>query len=116
MVDSSWKDIDDDVTETFAVPDTLKTCVSVIPSKLRFVALVANVLKRQKSLVFVNTMAEVNFLHETLSNMGMPQNKELTFYRLHGDMEQQERVENMTKFRADSHGKKTFEFKNLIEL
>ena len=49
-------------------------------------------------------MAEVNFLHETLSNMEMPQNRKLTFYRLHGDMEQQERVENMTKCRADSHG------------
>ena len=104
MVDPILKDTDDDVTETFAVPDTLKTCVSVIPSKLRFVALIANVLKRPKSLVFVNTMAEVNFLHEILSNMEMPQNRKLTFYRLHGDMEQQERVENMTKFRADSHG------------
>jgi len=98
------KDTDDDETETFAVPDTLETCVSVIPSKLRFVALIANLSKRPKSLVFVNTMAEVNFLHETLSNMEMPNGSmlnPLTFYRLHGDMEQAERVANMTKFRAD---------------
>ena len=98
------KDTEDDETETFAVPDTLETCVSVIPSKLRFVALIANVLKRPKSLVFVNTMAEVNFLHETLSNMEMPRGAKLTFYRLHGDMEQAERVANMTQFRADSKG------------
>ena len=80
------------------------TVYLVIPSKLRFVALVANLLTCPKSLVFVNTMAEVNFLHETLSNMEMPQKSKRNFYRLHGDMEQPQRVENLKSFRADSEG------------
>ena len=97
---------EDGIQEKFAVPESLSLNVAVIPPKQRLVLLVASVLKTNKSLVFVNTMAEVNFLHEVLSHMDLPRKVKRTFFRLHGDMEQAERLENFTQFQKTDKGKK----------
>ena len=62
---------EDGIQEKFAVPESLSLNVAVIPPKQRLVLLVASVLKTNKSLVFVNTMAEVNFLHEVFESWHM---------------------------------------------
>ena len=59
-------------TEKFAIPSALAMRVSVIPPKLRLIILAAAVLEKDKSVVFVNTMAEVNFIHEIFSKIGLP--------------------------------------------
>ena len=97
---------EDGIQEKFAVPESLSLNVAVIPPKQRLVLLVASVLKTNKSLVFVNTMAEVNFLHEVLTHMDLPRKVKRTFFRLHGDMEQAERVENFTQFQKTDKGNK----------
>lgn len=48
--------------------------------------------------MFVNTMAEVNFLFEIFSKLGYPRKMKMQTHRLHGNMEQKERVENMNAF------------------
>ena len=98
---------EDGIQEKFAVPESLSLNVAVIPPKQRLVLLVASVLKTNKSLVFVNTMAEVNFLHEVLTHMDLPRKVKRTFFRLHGDMEQAERVENFTQFQKTDKGNKS---------
>jgi len=74
---------EDGIQEKFAVPESLSMNVTVVPPKLRFVILVCSILKSRKSLVFVNTMAEVNFLHQILENIELPRKMKRTFYRYH---------------------------------
>ena len=73
---------EDGIQEKFAVPESLSMNVTVVPPKLRFVILACAILKARKSLIFVNTMAEVNFLHEVLSNIELPRKLKRSFYRL----------------------------------
>ncbi|CAG5088024.1 Oidioi.mRNA.OKI2018_I69.PAR.g11706.t1.cds [Oikopleura dioica] len=84
--------------EKFAIPNTLQMRVVVIPPKLRLICLASAILEKKKTLVFVNTMAEVNFLFEIFSKIGFPRKMKMLTHRLHGNMEQKERVENMNSF------------------
>jgi ATP-dependent RNA helicase DDX31/DBP7 len=84
--------------EKFAIPNTLQMRVVVIPPKLRLICLASSILEKKKTLVFVNTMAEVNFLFEIFSKLGYPRKMKMQTHRLHGNMEQKERVENMNSF------------------
>ena len=48
--------------------------VAVIPPKIRLLILGSAILEKRKTLVFVNTMAEVNFIHEIFDKVGFPKN------------------------------------------
>lgn len=66
-----------EATEKFAIPTTLTMKVCVVPPKLRLIVLATAVLEKKKTLVFTNTMAEVNFIHEIFTKVGLP--KEVIF-------------------------------------
>ncbi|NWV39048.1 DDX31 helicase, partial [Grantiella picta] len=102
--------------ENFAVPETLKQYVMMVPSKLRLVTLAAFILqkckfeKRHKMIIFFSSCEQVEFYHELLvkvlsggSESEQPGRSSLSsvslqFLRLHGDMEQEERTEVFQEF------------------
>uniref|UniRef100_A0A8C5XAC3 ATP-dependent RNA helicase n=1 Tax=Malurus cyaneus samueli TaxID=2593467 RepID=A0A8C5XAC3_9PASS len=93
--------------ENFAVPETLKQYVMMVPSKLKLVTLAAFILqkckfeKRHKMIIFFSSCEQVEFYHELLvkvlaggSESEQPAHSSLSpvslqFLRLHGDMEQE---------------------------
>ncbi|NXU20912.1 DDX31 helicase, partial [Pardalotus punctatus] len=108
--------------ENFAVPDTLKQYVVMVPSKLRLVTLAAFILqkckfeKRHKMIIFFSSCEQVEFYHELLvkvlsggSEAEQPGRSPLSsvslqFLRLHGDMEQEERTEVFQEFLKSKTG------------
>ncbi|NWV59252.1 DDX31 helicase, partial [Malurus elegans] len=108
--------------ENFAVPETLKQYVMMVPSKLKLVTLAAFILqkckfeKRHKMIIFFSSCEQVEFYHELLlkvlaggSESEQPGHSSLSpvslqFLRLHGDMEQEERTEVFQEFLKSKTG------------
>jgi len=72
-----------DSTEKFAIPESLSMQVCVVPPKLRLIALSAAVLAKSKTLLFANTMAEVNFIYEIFSKIGLPRNVCKIYFKIY---------------------------------
>uniref|UniRef100_A0A2I2ZWF4 ATP-dependent RNA helicase n=1 Tax=Gorilla gorilla gorilla TaxID=9595 RepID=A0A2I2ZWF4_GORGO len=107
---------------SFAIPESLKQHVTVVPSKLRLVCLAAFILQKckfekdQKMVVFFSSCELVEFhyslfLQTLLSSSGAPASGQLPsasmrlkFLRLHGGMEQQERTAVFQEFSHSRRG------------
>ncbi|XP_055367284.1 LOW QUALITY PROTEIN: probable ATP-dependent RNA helicase DDX31 [Betta splendens] len=95
----------------FAVPESLKQFVVVVPSKIRLVCLAAFILDKckfsqnNKLIVFVSSCEAVEFLH-TLFVSVLSANCEpvLHFLRLHGNMKQEERIDVFHQFSVSACG------------
>ncbi|XP_043913856.1 probable ATP-dependent RNA helicase DDX31 [Protopterus annectens] len=106
----------------FTVPEKLKQHVVIVPSKLRLVTLAAFILKtckfekNQKVIIFFSSCDSVEF-HHTIFQKVLCENLEgeelqpqptfvsqLTFLRLHGNMEQEERMEVFQQFSQSREG------------
>ncbi|XP_010898397.2 probable ATP-dependent RNA helicase DDX31 [Esox lucius] len=89
--------------DSFAVPERLQQHMVVVPSKLRLVCLAAFLLskckfeKDHKIIVFVSSCEAVEFLltlfNAVLCGPKAKQQPLLSFFRLHGNMKQEERTE-----------------------
>uniref|UniRef100_A0A4W4HM98 ATP-dependent RNA helicase n=1 Tax=Electrophorus electricus TaxID=8005 RepID=A0A4W4HM98_ELEEL len=103
--------------DSYAVPSRLQQHVVVVPSKLRLVCLAAVILAKckyergQKLIVFVSSCEAVEFLLTLLSAVlsdkpagsHKPQ-LAFGFFRLHGNMQQQERTEVFQEFSQSQSG------------
>uniref|UniRef100_A0A674CUK7 ATP-dependent RNA helicase n=1 Tax=Salmo trutta TaxID=8032 RepID=A0A674CUK7_SALTR len=95
-------------SDRFAVPERLQQHMVVVPSKLRLVCLAAFILskckfeKGHKIIVFVSSCEAVEFLlilfNAVLSGPKAKQQPPLSFFRLHGNMKQEERTEVFQEF------------------
>lgn len=95
-------------SDRFAVPERLQQHMVVVPSKLRLVCLAAFILskckfeKGHKIIVFVSSCEAVEFLlilfNAVLSGPKAKQQPLLSFFRLHGNMKQEERTEVFQEF------------------
>uniref|UniRef100_A0A8D0CVG5 ATP-dependent RNA helicase n=1 Tax=Sander lucioperca TaxID=283035 RepID=A0A8D0CVG5_SANLU len=87
-------------SESFALPESLKQYVVVVPSKIRLVCLAAFILDKckfsqnNKLIVFFSSCEAVEFLHSlftsVLSGPSTNQKPQLSFLRLHGNMKQED--------------------------
>ncbi|KAL7836783.1 hypothetical protein AOLI_G00280670 [Acnodon oligacanthus] len=106
-----------DLTDSYAIPDKLQQYMVVVPSKLRLVCLAAFILakckfeKSQKLIIFVSSCEAVEFLVTLLSNVlcGKPSTTSkhqppISFLRLHGNMQQEERMEVFQEFSQSNTG------------
>uniref|UniRef100_A0AAV2MPM1 ATP-dependent RNA helicase n=1 Tax=Knipowitschia caucasica TaxID=637954 RepID=A0AAV2MPM1_KNICA len=82
--------------QTFSVPEGLKQYVVIVPSKVRLVCLASLILDKcqvneSKIVVFVSSCEVVEFLHLILSFIlnKHSTNRQLNFWRLHGNMKQE---------------------------
>ncbi|XP_034547560.1 probable ATP-dependent RNA helicase DDX31 [Notolabrus celidotus] len=101
-------------SESFAVPESLKQFVVVVPSKIRLVCLAAFILDKckfsqnNKLIIFVSSCEAVKFLHSiftsVLSGPSTNQKPKLSFMRLHGNMKQEERSEVFQEFSTSKSG------------
>uniref|UniRef100_H3AHU7 ATP-dependent RNA helicase n=1 Tax=Latimeria chalumnae TaxID=7897 RepID=H3AHU7_LATCH len=110
-------------SESFVIPEKLKQHVVIVPSKLRLTTLGAFILakckfeKGQKLIVFFSSCESVEFHHtlftKVLSEKAMGREEPtqtasspspITFLRLHGNMEQQERTEVFLQFIQSKSG------------
>ncbi|XP_076003688.1 ATP-dependent DNA helicase DDX31 [Genypterus blacodes] len=101
-------------SESFAIPESLKQFVVVVPSKIRLVCLAAFILDKckfsqgNKLIVFVSSCEAVDFLLSVFSSVlcGPSANHKppLNFLRLHGNMKQEERSEAFQKFSTCQSG------------
>lgn len=95
-------------TEHYALPSQLNLHFMVVPAKLRLISLcsfiVTNCSKKMlKALIFMTTQDSVDFHHALFTNLFLPYlaNSDLTqvkFFRLHGNMEQQDRMSVFSEF------------------
>ncbi|XP_072520794.1 ATP-dependent DNA helicase DDX31 isoform X2 [Salminus brasiliensis] len=105
------------MTDSYAIPEKLQQHVVVVPSKLRLVCLAAFILAKckfeqgQKLIVFVSSCEAVEFLVTLLSTVlcGEPtttskQKAPINFLRLHGNMQQEERMEVFQEFSQSKAG------------
>ncbi|KAI5613026.1 putative ATP-dependent RNA helicase DDX31 [Silurus asotus] len=103
--------------DSYTVPDNLQQYMVVVPSKLRLVCLAAFILARckfeqdQKVIVFISSCEAVEFLITLLSTVlcgkSSTENKQqlsISFLRLHGNMEQEERTEVFQEFSQSKTG------------
>uniref|UniRef100_A0A671NRW8 ATP-dependent RNA helicase n=1 Tax=Sinocyclocheilus anshuiensis TaxID=1608454 RepID=A0A671NRW8_9TELE len=101
------------LSDSYAVPERLQQHVVVVPSKLHLVCLAAFILakckfeQRQKLIVFISSCEAVEFLLTLFtavlcvkpSTTSTKQTStSLNFYRLHGNMRQEERTEVFQEF------------------
>ncbi|CAM4542626.1 hypothetical protein PO909_026090 [Leuciscus waleckii] len=100
------------LSDSYAVPERLQQHVVVVPSKLHLVCLAAFILtkckfeKRQKLIVFISSCEAVEFLLtlftavlcENPNTTSTKRTSDLNFYRLHGNMRQEERTEMFQEF------------------
>lgn len=100
------------LSDSYAVPERLQQHVVVVPSKLHLVCLAAFILakckfeQRQKLIIFISSCEAVEFLLtlftavlcEIPSNTSTKSTSCLNFYRLHGNMRQEERTEVFQEF------------------
>nr|XP_683832.2 probable ATP-dependent RNA helicase DDX31 [Danio rerio] len=100
------------LSDSYAVPERLQQHVVVVPSKLHLVCLAAFILakckfeQRQKLVIFISSCEAVEFLLnlftavlcEIPSNTSSKSTSCLNFYRLHGNMRQEERTEVFQEF------------------
>ncbi|KAL7839845.1 hypothetical protein SRHO_G00265030 [Serrasalmus rhombeus] len=106
-----------DLTDSYAIPDKLQQHMVVVPSKLRLVCLAAFILakckfeKSQKLIIFVSSCEAVEFLLTLLSTVlcGKPSTTSkhqppISFLRLHGNMQQEERMEVFQEFSQSNTG------------
>jgi ATP-dependent RNA helicase DDX31/DBP7 len=88
-----------DAAQQFHTPVTLKQHYMVVPCKQRLVALSAflqwQIRHRARILVFFSSCAEVDYLFALLSAK-----LKLPFFKLHGQMNQIDRVKSFTAFRS----------------
>uniref|UniRef100_A0A8C9XT98 ATP-dependent RNA helicase n=1 Tax=Sander lucioperca TaxID=283035 RepID=A0A8C9XT98_SANLU len=101
-------------SESFALPESLKQYVVVVPSKIRLVCLAAFILDKckfsqnNKLIVFFSSCEAVEFLHSlftsVLSGPSTNQKPQLSFLRLHGNMKQEERSEVFQQFSVSNSG------------
>uniref|UniRef100_A0A069DZH0 ATP-dependent RNA helicase n=1 Tax=Panstrongylus megistus TaxID=65343 RepID=A0A069DZH0_9HEMI len=98
----------DDVLSHFVIPQTLDQKYVIVPTKLRLVLLSATIKyyyqleKTNKVLIFMATQDMVNFYTELLSCA--PEMKNISFFKLHGNMTQIGRTEVFKKFRSTVSG------------
>ncbi|KAK9974968.1 hypothetical protein ABG768_023032 [Culter alburnus] len=100
------------LSDSYAVPERLQQHVVVVPSKLHLVCLAAFILtkckfeQRQKLIVFISSCEAVEFLLtlftavlcENPNTTSTKSTSYLNFYRLHGNMRQEERTEVFQEF------------------
>ncbi|XP_039515733.1 probable ATP-dependent RNA helicase DDX31 [Pimephales promelas] len=100
------------LSDSYAVPERLQQHVVVVPSKLHLVCLAAFILtkckfeQRQKLIVFISSCEAVEFLLtlftavlcENPNTASSKRTSYLNFYRLHGNMRQEERTEMYQEF------------------
>ncbi|XP_073696709.1 ATP-dependent DNA helicase DDX31 [Garra rufa] len=101
------------LSDSYAVPERLQQHVVVVPSKLHLVCLAAFVLakckfeQRQKLIVFISSCEAVEFLLTLLTAVLCEKpnttstkhtSTSLNFYRLHGNMRQEDRTEVFQEF------------------
>ncbi|XP_008150923.1 probable ATP-dependent RNA helicase DDX31 [Eptesicus fuscus] len=114
--DDDDDDDDDEELDGFAIPEGLEQYVVVVPSKLRLVCLAAFILQKckfetdQKLIVFFSSCELVEFHYHLffqtlLGGAGAPASGQLpsggprlTFLRLHGNMDQEERTAVFREF------------------
>uniref|UniRef100_R4G333 ATP-dependent RNA helicase n=1 Tax=Rhodnius prolixus TaxID=13249 RepID=R4G333_RHOPR len=98
----------DEVSLHFVIPQTLDQKYVIVAAKLRLVLLTATINyhykqeKTNKILIFMATQDMVNFYTELLSCA--TQMKNISFFKLHGNMTQIERTEVFRKFRSTVSG------------
>ncbi|XP_051532078.1 probable ATP-dependent RNA helicase DDX31 [Myxocyprinus asiaticus] len=97
------------LSDSYAVPERLQQHMVVVPSKLRLVCLATFILAKckfkhgQKLIVFMSSCEAVEFLLTLFTEVlcektNTTSNKYLNFYRLHGNMKQEERTEVFQEF------------------
>ncbi|XP_016409663.1 probable ATP-dependent RNA helicase DDX31 isoform X2 [Sinocyclocheilus rhinocerous] len=101
------------LSDSYAVPERLQQHVVVVPSKLHLVCLAAFILtkckfeQRQKLIVFISSCEAVEFLLTLFTAVLCVKpsttstkhtSTSLNFYRLHGNMRQEERTEVFQEF------------------
>ncbi|XP_059404254.1 probable ATP-dependent RNA helicase DDX31 [Carassius carassius] len=101
------------LSDSYAVPERLQQHVVVVPSKLHLVSLAAFILakckfeQRQKIIVFISSCEAVEFLLALFTAVLCVKpsaastkhtSTSLYFYRLHGNMRQEERTEAFQEF------------------
>ncbi|XP_066509739.1 ATP-dependent DNA helicase DDX31-like [Hoplias malabaricus] len=104
-------------TDSYAIPDKLQQHMVVVPSKLRLVCLGAFILakckfeKGQKLIIFVSSCEAVEFLVTLLSTVlcnkpsAMSKHQAaINFLRLHGNMQQEDRMEVFEEFSKSNAG------------
>lgn len=127
VLDKSWdqpnpKEVANTQPDSFAIPESLDQHVVLVPSKLRLVCLAAFILQKckfekdQKMIVFFSSCELVEFhyslfLHTLPCLSGSPTSEQLpsaswplTFLRLHGNMEQEERTSVFHEFSQSGTG------------
>ncbi|XP_060245752.1 probable ATP-dependent RNA helicase DDX31 isoform X4 [Meriones unguiculatus] len=127
VLDKSWdqpnpKEVANTQPDSFAIPESLDQHVVLVPSKLRLVCLAAFILQKckfekdQKIIVFFSSCELVEFhyslfLHTLPCLSGSPTSEQLpsaswplTFLRLHGNMEQEERTSVFHEFSQSGTG------------
>uniref|UniRef100_A0A8B9H7W9 ATP-dependent RNA helicase n=2 Tax=Astyanax mexicanus TaxID=7994 RepID=A0A8B9H7W9_ASTMX len=105
------------VTDSYAIPEKLQQHVVVVPSKLRLVCLATFILAKckfqhgQKLIVFVSSCEVVEFLVTILSKVlesepdtTSKRQQPINFLRLHGNMQQEERMEVFQEFSQSKAG------------
>ncbi|XP_055943163.1 probable ATP-dependent RNA helicase DDX31 [Argiope bruennichi] len=104
---------DSDESHELAVPKHLKQFLAVVPAKLRLVSLsgfiINNCLKFGfKGLIFMCSQNSVDFHYSLFRGVLAPvlehKQHKCKFYRLHGNMKQEERTEIFTAFRSNKEG------------
>ncbi|XP_055455883.1 probable ATP-dependent RNA helicase DDX31 isoform X2 [Psammomys obesus] len=127
VLDKSWdqpnpKEVANTQPDSFAIPESLDQHVVLVPSKLRLVCLAAFILQKckfekdQKMIVFFSSCELVEFhyslflhtlpcLSGSLTSEQLPSASwPLTFLRLHGNMEQEERTSVFHEFSQSGTG------------
>lgn len=104
---------DDEECQEYAIPKNLKQYITVVPAKLRLVTLsgfiVDNCFKFGfKGLIFMCSQSCVDFHYFLFSSVLSPillkKENQCKFYRLHGNMKQEERTEIFSAFKSNKEG------------
>ncbi|XP_035217704.1 probable ATP-dependent RNA helicase DDX31 [Stegodyphus dumicola] len=99
--------------ENLVVPNNLKQYVVIVPSKLRLAVIsgfiIDNCVKGGfKALIFMCSQSSVNFHYSlfsgVLATLLQAREKKCKFYRLHGNMKQEERTEIFNSFKSAKEG------------
>ncbi|TRY93150.1 hypothetical protein DNTS_012845 [Danionella cerebrum] len=112
MVEASPQAVPRALSDSYAVPEKLQQHVVLVPSKLHLVCLAAFILgkckfqQQQKLIVFISSCEAVEFLFTLFTavliekpSATSPKNSStLNFYRLHGNMKQENRTEVFQEF------------------
>lgn len=114
IIDLSETDAESPEEDVFVLPHQLQLHYMIVPAKLRLIALCSFILnycskKDLRALIFMSTQDSVDFYHAIFSKIFDPlieesNLKKVKFFKLHGNMEQSDRMAVFNEFQTKKAG------------